>query len=654
MAAYKYKTSLDIKFNMRNITELIEKQKVVEKQTPKATLTRVNESATPKPGDVIKSEAAREIVDSNKYTPNPELVVSDNQKMKQLAVLFMGQLKKNCNWEPYYHPTFKTIDGAKTILFLDAKTDMAVTLTPIGENSATSVLRYYKEYDLEKDSQTATFVVSSEQIGMVKMFGVLFDIINNPDDYAKEVNEARKETNFKDDWKLGSEKRFRTEVDDILAGKDSNLKNVTKEGLEKLVEIVKGDKTIDPVTMAREMINRTPKGDEYLKILYGGEIPRKVTANHKLCTIVQTICQLAGIQIQNEKAVGVSNATVSGEGGNLDLTYNGVDVGFLVTIGMSYEEFVRYSKEYENILHIMDVVIRDMVDYTKMGRKDKLKNVDGWTALFISGIGGIGKTQTWEDIKDELKLVEGRDYAERGNSAVNAKALYEFVYENNGKLLVFDDTPDLFTGSSFTTSFWKKALEPKGKFPRITAPQESGSRFYSVKDCMENDIINYRKMYYMECPKQLSKKDTRNKSEEEIKKMEKESLVRMIPDEMNAMSKYLIITNSTEKEMSNVLGESSWGAIKTRVVWVEVAPVPAVIWAKIKQTLVKIRDEKKEDGMIPYEFVDQTIEIVEDLLSTGDAGNLNFRIFADGNLKKSMLKGLDWKLMLTQSLKKVE
>ena len=212
----------------------------------------------------------------------------------------------------------------------------------------------------------------------------------------------------------------------------------------------------------------------------------------------------------------------------------------------------------------------------------------------------------------------------------------------------------MFTGSSFTTSFWKKALEPKGKFPRITAPQESGSRFYSVKDCMENDIINYRKMYYMECPKQLSKKDTRNKSEEEIKKMEKESLVRMIPDEMNAMSKYLIITNSTEKEMSNVLGESNWGAIKTRVVWVEVTPAPAVIWAKIKQTLVKIRDEKNEDGMIPHEFVDQTIEIVEDLLSTGDAGNLNFRVFADGNLKKSMLKGLDWKLMLAQSLKKVE
>jgi hypothetical protein len=489
---------------------------------------------------------------------------------------------------------------------------------------------------------------------MVKMFGVLFDIINNPADYEKEVNEARQKTDFKDDWKKGSEKQFRKEVDDILAGKDSNLKNVTKEGLEKLVEIVKNDKNIDPVTMAREMINRTPKGDEYLKIIYGGELPRKVTANYKLCTIVQTICQLAGIQIQNEKAVGVANATVAGENGNLDLTYNGVDVSFLATIGMSYDEFVRYSKEYENILHIMDVVIRDMVDYTKMGRKDKLKNVNGWTALFVSGIGGIGKSQTWEDIKDELKLVEGTDYAERGNSAVNAKALYEFVYENNGKLLVFDDTPDLFTGSSFTTSFWKKILEPKGRFPRVTAPQESGSRFYSVSDCIEGDIINYRKMYYMECPKQLSRKDMRNKTEEEIKKMEKESLVRMIPDEMNSMSKFLIITNNTEKEMSNILGESSWGAIKRRVVWAEVAPVPAVIWAKIKQALVKIRDEKNENGMIPYEFVDEVIEIVEDLLSVGDAGNLNFGIFANGDIKKSMLKGLDWKLMLTQSLKKVE
>ena len=302
----------------------------------------------------------------------------------------------------------------------------------------------------------------------------------------------------------------------------------------------------------------------------------------------------------------------------------------------------------------MDVVIRDMVDYTKMARKEKLKNINGWVALFISGSGGIGKSQTWEDIKDELNLIRGRDYAERGNSAVNAKALYEFIYENNGKLLVFDDTPDLFTGSSFTTSFWKKALEPKGKFPRITAPQESGSRFYSVEDCMEGDIINYRKMYYMECPKKLTNKDTRGKSDEEIEKMEKESLIRMIPNEMDVMSRYLIITNNTEKEMQNILGESSWGAIKSRVVWVEVAPMPVVIWAKLKQNLVKIRDEKKEDGVIPYEYVDDAIKIVEDLLSVGEAGNLNFRVFSDGNLKKSMLHGLDWKLMLTQSLKKVE
>lgn len=638
---------------MRNITDLIEKRKKIAEQKVVSNQKTINEAVV-KPGDVIKATVADDIINSTTYVPNPELVVSDNSKMKQLATLFMNQLKKNCNWEPYYHPTFKTINGAKTILFLDAKTDRAVTLSPIGGNNATSVLRYYKEYDLGKEQQIATFVVSSEQIGMVKMFGVLFDIINNPTDYEKEVNEARQKTEFKDDWKKGSEKQFRKEVDDILAGKDSNLKNVTKEGLEKLVEIVKNEPNIDPVTMAKEMINRTPKGDEYLKIMYGGELPRKVTANYKLCTVVQTICQLAGIQIQNEKAVGVANADTEHKEGALSLTYNGVDVSFLNYIGMSYDEFVKYSKEYENILHIMDVVIRDMVDYTKMARKEKLKNINGWVALFISGSGGIGKSQTWEDIKDELNLIRGRDYAERGNSAVNAKALYEFIYENNGKLLVFDDTPDLFTGSSFTTSFWKKALEPKGKFPRITAPQESGSRFYSVEDCMEGDIINYRKMYYMECPKKLTNKDTRGKSDEEIEKMEKESLIRMIPNEMDVMSRYLIITNNTEKEMQNILGESSWGAIKSRVVWVEVAPMPVVIWAKLKQNLVKIRDEKKEDGVIPYEYVDDAIKIVEDLLSVGEAGNLNFRVFSDGNLKKSMLHGLDWKLMLTQSLKKVE
>ena len=640
---------------MRNLSDIL-KENNKRRQEPVGVVAekRKTHPIMEKSGELgfyMKSDAANKIVKDTEYHANPDLRVGDNQKMKQLADIFISQMTKHCGVDAYYHPTFKVINKAKSILFFVVKKDYAITLTPTGENSNASVLRYYETYDFDSNTQNAKCVVSSEDVGIVKMLGVFFDIINNPEEYAKQISEAVDNDKFKDAWKKGQERVFRREVEDIINTGESNLKNITKEGIEKLVELVKSDKTIDPVTMAKDIINKTPRGMEYLKLLHGGQLPSKGNMPHKYCAVVQTICELANIKITQEQSASVGDVQTGGESSAAALTYNGVDVSFLVNIGVDYNEFKEAADEYGDMLEEMDYWIREFVKYTRMNRVEKLKNIDGGSAIFISGIGGIGKSQTWEDIKKDMSLVANKDYAERGNSTTNAKALYEFLYDNNGKLLVFDDTPGLFK-TDFTISFWKKVLEPKGKFPRLTAPQESGGKFYNVKDCEDGGIINYRTMYYKECPKELDRdsKKYKNASAEEQEKMEKESTTKYMPDEVNIMSKFIVITNSSQETLEQTL-KDDWSAIKSRLLYFEIAPPAYVIWAKIKQALMKLKENQKDDGMVPYQYVDEIVDIVEKQIKKGDADNLNFRIFADGRLRKLIMDGRKWQINLISALR---
>lgn len=647
---YKYKKKINY---MRNFSDILKEtsnmkrnKHVVEKRKTHPIMEKSGEL-----GFFMRSDAANKIINNTEYHANPDLRVGDNIKMKQLAGIFISQMKKHCGLTAYYHPTFKMINNAKSILFFVVKKDFAITLTPTMENGGSSVLRYYETYDFDSKNQTAKFAVSSADVGIVKMLGVFFDIINKPEEYAKQITEAIDNDRFKDAWEKGRERRFRVEVEDILKTGQSNLKNITKEGIEKLVDLVKNDKTIDPVTMAKDIINKTPKGMEYLNMLYGGNLPSKSNMPHKYCAVVQTICELANIKIVQEQSVSSSDVKVGGESSAALLTYNGVDVSFLVNIGVDYNEFKEAADEYGDMLDEMDYWIREFVEYTRMNRVDKLKNISGGSAIFISGIGGIGKSQTWEDIKDDMNLVNNKDYVERGNSTTNAKALYEFLYENNGKLLVFDDTPGLFK-TDFAISFWKKVLEPKGRFPRLTAPQDTGGRFYNVKDCEDGGIINYRTMYYKECPKELDRdsKKYRNASSEEREKMEKESSTKYMPDEVNIMSKFIVISNASQETLKQTL-KDDWSAIKSRLLYFEIAPPAYVIWAKIKQNLIKLRDNQKDDGMVPYQYVDEIVDIVEKQIKKGDADNLNFRIFADGRLRKLIMDGRKWKINLISALR---
>lgn len=633
---------------MRNITELIDNVQPAPAMVAESASGR-------KAGDVVKAEAADRIMADDGHSPAPDVLVADNEKMRKLADVFASQIRKKCSIRAYCHPMLKMVDGARSVLLFLSGGNGAVTITPTGDGNPSTVLRWYSKYDASSDTQNASFAVSSSEMGVTKMLNVFFDIIGNPEGYSGVVNEARVKQDFSTQWEKGKMDVYRKEVEAVLdPNRTSNMKNVTAEGIRELVDILKNNPDIDPYRMAKDMVDRTAAGRKYLEILYGGNIPDRGNSDYKLCAVVQKVCELANIEITKEKEVGIVDGGVS-DADRINFTYEGVDLNFLHALHIEYNEFRKAISDYEQVMDDMKYWIKKFVNYSRLGRLEKAEKRGGVVALFISGSGGVGKTQTLKDVIKEMNLVEGKDYAERGNATSAAGEVYEFCYHNNGRMLVFDDTPNILS-SDFASSFWKFALEspkPGASFPVVQVPNDPATRFYSIDSCTQNGVTDYRKMYYLECPKSIDPKILRKMTEEEQEKAKKESVIRMMPNKMEFMSKVVIVTNVTERELERDL-KQSWEAIRSRSVFYTVAPPKYILWAKIKQKLIRTRDEKKDDGFVPYEFVDEVIEFVEDKLKAGEAKYLNFRTFATGSIKELMIDGRPWKLTLANALNKTE
>jgi hypothetical protein len=82
-------------------------------------------------------------------------------------------------------------------------------------------------------------------------------------------------------------------------------------------------------------------------------------------------------------------------------------------------------------------------------------------SLIVTGDGGLGKSFTVTDRLGINKFFEGKDHTiTKGHSS--PKALYRALYENNGKLLVFDDCDSVLMNET-ATNILKGALDSTGK-----------------------------------------------------------------------------------------------------------------------------------------------------------------------------------------------
>lgn len=284
-------------------------------------------------------------------------------------------------------------------------------------------------------------------------------------------------------------------------------------------------------------------------------------------------------------------------------------------------------------------------------------------AMIITGKGGIGKTRSIEKALEDEGMVEDRDYYNMTSGSTAIQALFKKLYDYNGKLLIFDDSGELFN-STYKMNMWKHALDPDIdksdiELSRAATGDKSGDgRMYvpAGKSRQEryflevgHSSIEEKTKFYKKRFDELEKKyreETGDRSSltssqrnefNEIIDMEwnkhEEEKEPLMPNKFKYKGVIVIISNDTRDAFKKELGVGNWGAIVDRMRSFDLHPMAESVWAVIKKILIKERDTAEETlpskmCMIPRDIVDEFIEEVEKLLEMPQYREMTFRIVA--------------------------
>ena len=308
--------------------------------------------------------------------------------------------------------------------------------------------------------------------------------------------------------------------------------------------------------------------------------------------------------------------------------------------------------------------------------------------IILLGKGGIGKTKTVKTVLKEKNMIKNKDYVWIGSESVTADKLYTLMYKYNGKLIIFDDTGDLFEGK-YNGPLWKTALQTDLEDCEIGYPgKESKLNIYD-----DRVLQNRQKRYYVEIGakseedktifyKQQMKKyglsyskpgigkkhlvsDDPDLTEQDIEYLKKKMDDLWAEESQNvepAMPKHfyytgvVIIMSNLDKEdfIDSVGGNRSWGALKSRFVNFNINPYSETLWNVIKeQILDEYNNESLNDDlcMIPRNMTEEFIEEVEKLLAEDPCDGFTYRTIAGFSIILRGAPGLrSWKSKLRREL----
>lgn len=321
--------------------------------------------------------------------------------------------------------------------------------------------------------------------------------------------------------------------------------------------------------------------------------------------------------------------------------------------------------EYENSMNRIYEMAVAMCRYVKQNGDlddDDLSALPK-RAMIITGKGGIGKSESIRRALEDEGMIEDRDYYNMTSGSTAVQALFKKLYDYNGKLLIFDDSGELFN-STYKLNMWKHALDPDVEnadieLSRAAVGDKSGdSRMYvpAGKTRQERYFLEvghssteektkfYKKRYdelvkkYREETGDVSPIGTKQRNEfNEIIDIEwnkhEEEREPLMPNKFKYKGVVVIISNDTRDMFKKEVGVGNWNAIVDRMRSFDLHPMAESIWVVIKKILLKERDESEEKlpskmCMIPRDMVDEFIEEVERLIEMPQYREMTFRIVA--------------------------
>ena len=318
-------------------------------------------------------------------------------------------------------------------------------------------------------------------------------------------------------------------------------------------------------------------------------------------------------------------------------------------------------KNYESTMKELELVLNAMCNYVHQnGNLDANdKSVMSRRGILLTGKGGIGKTNTLKRVLKNKNMVLNRDYVWAGSGNSTADSVYQLMYEYNGKLIVFDDSPNLFDGD-YRISMWKNALQTEIEDCLIGYPgKESKLRVYNVRrlkgdrqkqyyteigrksaddktDFYKKEMKKYSLYYSPSAPGGVASKEDADQELIDLYmskiddswKDEEENTQPSMPNEFIFTGCVVIISNLEREGFINEVGKGNWDAISSRFDNYDISPYSETLWRVMKKKILDEFENKSipdDKCIIPRDMVEEFIEEVETLLADPNYQSINWR-----------------------------
>lgn len=247
---------------------------------------------------------------------------------------------------------------------------------------------------------------------------------------------------------------------------------------------------------------------------------------------------------------------------------------------MSDEELEKiYKEEIEDLSNYVEAAVDVVV-------KKKKNRLFLTRCCLVTGTSGTSKTFTVEKALEQNGLKKNVDYYITNLAANTAQALYNMLYENNGKIVILDDAPNVFSGNN-RIAFWKVAAETTPK--PLGAPSVDTTKTNNIY-YKPSSIRNRKDRFYKEAgwaPKT---------AEEELASHSRSGHLKRVPAGIPSTFSFdgcvIIIANMPlsriQKDVEKSGSADDWYAVRDRFKLVTLAPPAKILWQIIKD---KINDD---------------------------------------------------------------